>query len=120
MVDETWALVISLFLSLSLSLFLFFLAHWDVSISAESSGAVEYTDSLFAEECDPPNECREYDNKRFDGKAAVQEIWEIIAITPGSTLTRSDINVRITSVGQIELFEYLTVYKQMTDSKLKC
>ena len=42
-----------------------------------------------------------------------------IAFTPRSTL-KMVVTVRVPSMGQIELFNHLTVYKQMTNIKLNC
>ena len=46
--------------------------------------------------------------------------YPYIEITPMSTLSTVIVPVRVTSMGQIELFTHLTVCKQMTDVKLHC
>ena len=38
---------------------------------AQSAGVVEYTDCIFAEGQDSPNECLWYDAKRIDGEVPV-------------------------------------------------
>ena len=43
---------------------------------AQSAGAVEYTNCIFAEEYNSPNECPRYDTKQSDGEVPVMlELW---------------------------------------------
>ncbi len=100
-------LTLSLSLSLSLSL-------------AQSVGAVEYTDCISAEEQNSLNECPRYDTKQSDGEATVMlELWgmrstSLLPLLPGPLWPRVEAPDRVLSMGQIELFDHLTVCNQMT------
>ena len=43
-----------------------------------------------------------------------------LLLLPGSIRPKMVLLVRVPSIGQIELFNHLTVCKQMTDGKLNC
>ena len=52
---------------------------WVTDSIAQSSGTVEYTDCISAEEKDLPNECPRYDIYQSDGEAQPLEIWGILS-----------------------------------------
>ena len=61
----------------------------------------------------------------FDGEASVLELWGMWSISSlslfqGPIRTGVVVSVRIPSMGQIELFNHLTVCIQMTDVELNC
>ena len=118
-----------------------------LELTAQSAGAVEYTNCITAEGVRPPPiEYPGYDNKQSDGEAPVMlELWGIQS-TPSLTLLLSPFwpgvlaPDRVLSMGQIELFDYfnyvrtndeiellvkwsnsyISVSKQMIDVKLNC
>ena len=65
----------------------------------------------------PPHENPAYDTKLSDGKAPVLELWEMKS-TPSLPLLIDSLSpivvvpVTVLSMGQIKLFNYLTVFKQ--------
>ena len=61
-----------------------------------------------------PNKCPGYDTKLSDVASGNVE-YPFIAV---SHTSRAVVPVWVPSMGQIELFNYLTVCKQMTDVKL--
>ena len=74
----------------------------------------------------PLNECHKYDTKLSNGEAPVLlELWRMWS-TPSLTLLLGPhypgvvATVMVISMDQIELFNHLTVLKQMTDIKLNC
>ena len=100
--------------------------------------AVEYTDCISAAGWDYPNECPDYDTKQSDGEALViLKIWEMqsipsLPLLPGLLWPGVVAPVRVLSMSltfelsaskwlmlnwilEIELFDHLTVCKQMTD-----
>ena len=69
------------------------------------------------------NKCFGYDSKQSDGETLVPELWGMRSTSPLPLLLDPlrigmVVPVRVTSMGQIELFDHLTVCKQMTDVKL--
>ena len=58
----------------------------------------------------------------YDGEDPALEIWVMWSTLslPGSLWLGVILPVRVSSIGQIELFTNLTVWKQMTDVKLNC
>ena len=55
----------------------------------------------------------------------IMELWRMwstlsLPLLPGLLWPRVIVPVRVPSMGQIELFNHLTVSKQMTDVKLNC
>ena len=73
----------------------------------------------------PQNECAGYDTKLSDIEAPVLELKRVrsipsVPLLPGSLYTAVVASDRIPSKGQIELFNYLNVRKQMIDDKLNC
>ena len=71
----------------------------------------------------PTNECPEYDTKTSDGEAPVIKLWgrwstPLLSLFPGLVRPGVVVPVRIPSIGQIELFNYFTVSKQLTDVKI--
>ena len=52
------------------------LVSFSLSLSALSTGTVEYTDCTSAEECDSPKQCPTYGTKQSDGEASIMlELW---------------------------------------------
>ena len=88
---------------------------------AQLTGAVEYTHCISVEgQGTPPSKCPEYDIKPSDG-----ELWEMwstpsLSLLLGSLWPGMLVPVRVTSMGQIEIFNHLTMCKQMTYAKLNC
>ena len=80
---------------------------------AQSAGVVEFADCISAEVLAPAlNECPGYDTESFDGEAQVLELWGIwdtpsMPLFPSQLWTRVVIPVRVQSMDQIELFNYL-------------
>ena len=72
------------------------------------------------------NECSEYDCKLSDGEVPVMlEFWGIwdtpsLPLLSGPLCPRVVVPVWVPSADQIELFNFLTEGKQMTDVKLNC
>ena len=73
----------------------------------------------------PPthHECLEYNTKPPDGVAPILELWGIwstpsLSLLPGLLWAGVVVPVRVPC--QKELFDHLTVCKQMTDVKLNC
>ena len=79
------------------------------NIFAQSSGAVEYTDSFSAKSSSPPNECPGYDTKQSDGEVRViLELWGMLGTPslpslPGPLWLRVVAPDRILSMGWTEL-----------------
>ena len=87
----------------------------------QSGVAVEYTDCISAERWVHTNECPRYDTKKSDSEApAMLELWGMQS-TPSLQSLSSPLYPRVgapysvLSMGQIELFDHLTVCKQITD-----
>ena len=64
-----------------------------------------------------------YSQVHSDGKASDLEHWRLcnipsLPLLPGPLLSGVEVLVSIPSIGQIELFNHLTMCKQMTDVKL--
>ena len=80
---------------------------------APSAGAAEYTDCISA---DSPNKCPGYDTKQSDGEAPVMlELWgmqstPLLPSLPGPSWPRVVVTDRVLSMGQIEVFDILTVF----------
>ena len=76
---------------------------------ALSAWAVKYTDCIFAEGQELPNECPDFETKQSDYKAPVmQELWKmritsLLSSLPGPLWARMDTSDRILCMGQIEL-----------------
>ena len=75
----------------------------------------------------PPcfNKCPGYDTKPSFREAPILELWgkkstPSLPLLPGLLWPRVVAPVRVLSMHQIELFNHLTVCKQMTDVKLNC
>ena len=71
------------------------------------------------------NSCPGCNTNASDGEAQVLELWGMwitpsLALLPGPLWLRVVVPVRVPSMDQIELFNHLTVWKQMTDVKLNC
>ena len=66
-----------------------------------------------------PNECPWYDTKRHYREGVLGNV-EYPSLLPGLLWLGVVVPVRIPSIGQIELFNHITVCKQMTDVKLSC
>ena len=78
--------------------------------------AVEYADCRGVR---PLNECPGYDTKPSDGEAPGLELWGMwttpsLPLVPSPPWTGMLVPDRVPCMGQIKLFGYLTVYKQMT------
>ena len=78
----------------------------------------DYTDGI-SEDSKTPNECPGYDTKQSDGKAQVMlKLWGVRS-TPSLPLLLGSLwpgvvtPDRVLSIGQIELFDFQTVCKQM-------
>ena len=71
---------------------------WHKTLSAQSAGVVDYTDSIFAKGQEPPNKSSGHDTKTSDGALGNVE-YPFIAITPRSTLKASYLR------GQTELID---------------
>ena len=88
-------------------------------------GAVEYADCIFAEELDPTNECPRYNTKPSDGEVLVLDRWGMrstscLPLLLGSLLPGVIVPFRVPSIGQMELFNHLSLCEQMTDVNLNC
>ena len=76
---------------------------------AQSAGAAEYTDCIFTEDADFPNECPEYDTKQSDGEALVMlelgGMWSTpsLPLLPGLLWPRVVAPGKVLSMGQIDL-----------------
>ena len=71
----------------------------------------------------PTNKCPGYYTKPSDGKAPVLELWGMgstpsLPLLPGPLWPGVVVPYRVLSMGHIELFNHLTVCKQMTDIEL--
>ena len=68
------------------------------------------------------NECPRYNTKLsvMVNRVLGNIEYLFIAITARSTLTRVVVPDRVPSMSQIELFDHLTMCKQMTNVKLNC
>ena len=88
--------------------------------SSRLEGAVDYADCIFAEAKEPSNECPGYDTKQSDDEASVLKLWGMgstsslpllsVLLWPGVV-----VSVLVPSMRQIQLFNHLTVCKQITD-----
>ena len=78
---------------------------------AELAWAVEYTDCIYAEGYETPNECPGYEIKKSEGKAPVMmELWGMWSSPSLLSLSallwpRVAAPDRVLSMGQIELFD---------------
>ena len=77
----------------------------------QSAGAAEYTDCIFEDEWNYPNECLWYDSIQSDGDVSVMlELWETQSI-PSLQLILRPLCPRVLApnrvlfMGQIELFD---------------
>ena len=91
----------------------------------QSYAAVEYTDCISTETWDNPKECPGNDTKQSDREAPDQELWGIrstylLPMLRGPLWLELVVPDRILSIDQIQLFELLTVRRQMTDVELYC
>ena len=73
----------------------------------------------------PLNKCPGYATKPSDGEAPVLECWGMwstlsLLLIQGPFRLKVVVLVRVSSIGQIELFNHLAVCKQMTNLKLNC
>ena len=80
---------------------------WNI-YKAQSTGAVEYTDSISAEGYNFPSECPGYDTKKSDGEAPVLELWGMwstlsFSLLSGPFWLRVVAPDKLLSMGQIEL-----------------
>ena len=79
-------------------------------MSAQSTGAVEYTNCISAERWDFPNECPVYDTKQSDGEASVMlKLWGMLSTLSLPSIPRSlwpgvVFSVSVLSMSQMELF----------------
>ena len=83
-------------------------------LSAQSTGAVEYSDCISAERKDTHNKYP--DMKQSDGEASVLELWGMwsspsLPLLPGPLWPRVVVPVRVLSMVQIELFNHLVYLK---------
>ena len=91
-----------------------------------SGGVVEHTVCVSAKQYDLPiNQCPGYEIKLSDGFAPVLEIWGIrsspsFSFLPSPLLSGVVVPDKVISMDQKEIFDHLTVFKQMTCVKLNC
>ena len=88
--------------------------YWKLAVDLEHvyspvGGAVEYS-----------NQCPGYNTKPSDGKAPVFEFWGVwstpsLPLIPRPPWPEMAVPFRSPSMGQIELFNHLTVHKQITN-----
>ena len=94
--------------------------------TTQSAGSVEYTNCSFAEGLDSPNECPRYDTNQSDDEAPIMlNLWEVqsapsLPSLPGPLWLAVVVPERVLFMGQIELFDIKTIFKQMTYAKLNC
>ena len=72
-----------------------------------------------------PQKCPKYDTKPSDSEAPVLELSRLrstpsLLLLPGPPRLGVVVSFRVLSMGEIKLFNHLSVCKQMTDVKLNC
>ena len=87
------------------------------------AGAVEYTNCIFTEGKDTPLPTSVLDMTLNIGEALILKLWGMwntpsLPLLPGPPSPGVVAHHKVQSMGQIELFDHLTVCKQMTDVKL--
>ena len=99
--------------------------YWsNKNLSAQPAGAIEYTNFISRDRRDlhPLNKCPGYNIKPSDGEAPVMlepwGTWSTLSLPslPGPLKPRVVAADRVLSMGQIELFDHLTVCKQINDA----
>ena len=83
------------------------------------------TESLQRVKIPPPTECLEYDPKPSEREAPLLELWGVwstpsLPLLPWPLWPGVVVLVKVLSMDQIELYDHLTMCKQITDVKLKC
>ena len=83
------------------------------------AGAIKHTDCISAKGCNPHGKFPEYDTKQSDDQVLVMELWGMrsipsLLLLPGPLWPEVVAPDRVLSMGQIKLFGFLLVCKQIT------